>query len=314
VRAIRLASRASALSLAQVEEVAAPLRSAGLSVEVVRVTSRGDADLRTPLYAMREKGVFEREVDAAVLRGDADAAVHSAKDVPTDLPPGLVVAAVPRRLSPYDAIVAPGGAGLGALPRGARVGTSSLRRISMLRRLRPDLEVVPMRGNLDTRLRAVGSSVDAIISAEAGLERLGLAGGWRRLPPEEFVPAAGQGALLVLAREGDAGVLGALAPLDDRGSRAEVLAERDFLGAVGAGCRAPVGVLARASGRELSMIAGVVPPDGSRLILARASGPIDSASEVAMRLVGEFEAAGGAEAMRDWRDELPGAEGIRWPR
>ncbi|MGC9116810.1 MAG: hydroxymethylbilane synthase [Conexivisphaera sp.] len=301
MRVLRIASRSSALSLAQVDEVVAPLR-AYASVEVLKVLSRGDVDLRTPLYAMEEKGVFERDVDAAVLRGEADAAVHSAKDVPTDIPPGLVLAAVPRRRSPYDALVAPGGAALSDLPPGSRVGTSSLRRISMLRRVRPDLEVLPIRGNLDTRLGALGGRVDALVVAEAGLERIGFRGAWRRLPPEDFVPAAGQGALMVLAREGDSEVIDLLSRVDDPVSRAEVQAEKSFVSAIGAGCRAPVGVLARVQGSTLAMVAAVVPPEGSGMVLVRASGNLGD--DVVGELVDAFRSAGGPEAMRGWRDAL----------
>lgn len=268
-------------------------------MELVVVRSRGDVDLRTPLYEMREKGVFEREVDAAVLEGRADLAVHSAKDVPTEIPPGLVVAAIPPRRSPFDALVSRSGLGLADLPRGSRVGTSSLRRIGMLRRARPDLEVVPLRGNVDTRLRRLGEDLDAVVLAEAGLERLGFAGRWERLPLDQFVPAAGQGALMVTAREDDREVLELLSYVDDPASRAEVMAEKEFVAAIGAGCRAPVGVLARASGNELEMVAAVVPPDGSRIIYARSRGP---PGDAVRRLVEEFRRSGGLDAMGAWRE------------
>lgn len=298
MRKLRVASRASALSLIQVEEAMAPLMGS-VQVEVLRIVSRGDADLSTPLYAMEDRGVFEKEVDMAVLRGDADAAVHSAKDVPNDIPRGLVLAAVPRRRSPFDAFVASGGLPLRRLPPGSRVGTSSLRRISMLRRVRPDVEAVPLRGNLDTRLGGLGGRADALIVAEAGLERLGYAGPWHRLEPEDFVPAAGQGALMVLVREDDREALGALSAIDDPQSRAELLAEKSFVDIIGAGCRAPVGVLARMQGSQLSMTAGVVSPDGSRMITASASSP--PGERPAEALAEAFEAAGGLEAMDYWR-------------
>lgn len=300
VRRLRIATRASALSLAQVEEVVARLRGYA-EVEIVKVVSRGDVDLHTPLYAMKEKGVFERDVDLAVLEGRADLAVHSAKDVPTEVPMELAVAAVPPRRSPFDALVAPGGAPLDRLPSGSRVGTSSLRRISMLRRARPDLEIVPLRGNLDTRLSRLGRDLDALVVAEAGLERLGYGGAWTRLPLEDFVPAAGQGAIMVMARSDDREVLDLLSAVDDPASRAEVLAEKSFVRAVGAGCRAPVGVLARAEGGELRMVAGIVPPDSSRMIVVSSSGPLPGEGTVA-ELVEEFRRAGGMDALEMWRD------------
>ena len=299
VRKLRIASRASTLSLAQVEEVVARLRTRA-EVEVLRIVSRGDADLHTPLYAMEEKGVFERDVDSAVLEGRADLAVHSAKDVPTDVPKDLVVGAIPRRRSPFDAFVAPGGLSLRELPSGSRIGTSSLRRISMLRRIRPDVEVVPIRGNLDTRLGKLGERLDALIVAEAGLDRLGYAGPWSRLPPEDFVPAAGQGALVVMSRSDDQEVLELLSMIDDPVSRAEVMSEKSFVEAIGAGCRAPVGVLARVRDGELTMLAGVVPPDGSTMITASSSGPLHGGSAVA-DLVKGFTRAGGLDAMDEWR-------------
>jgi hydroxymethylbilane synthase len=299
VRKLRIASRASALSLAQVEEVIAQLR-ARAEVEVLRIVSRGDVDLHTPLYAMEEKGIFERDVDSAVLEGRADLAVHSAKDVPNDVPKELVVGAIPRRRSPFDALVTPSGLSLRQLPSGAKIGTSSLRRISMLRRIRPDVEVVPIRGNLDTRLGKLGGQLDALVVAEAGLDRLGYTGARSRLPLEDFVPAAGQGALMVMSRSDDREVLELLSTIDDPGSRAEVMAEKSFVEAIGAGCRAPVGVLARVRDGELAMAAGVVPPDGSTMIMVSSSGPLPGGNAVA-DLANEFRRAGGLDAMNGWR-------------
>ncbi|PNV77188.1 MAG: hydroxymethylbilane synthase, partial [Thermoproteota archaeon] len=185
----RVGTRGSKLALAQTEEVLNLLKKEipGAEFEIVVMRTRGDVDLKT-LYMIESKGIFEREINSAVERGEIDFAVHSMKDLPTSIE--LAIAAVPPRRSPYDVIVTRDGSGIAELPRGARVGTSSMRRISHLKYLRPDLEVVPIRGNVDTRLRKL-ENLDAIVVAEAALERLNLNVKGERI--EEMTPAAGQG-------------------------------------------------------------------------------------------------------------------------
>lgn len=276
----------------------------GRSFEIVRVTTRGDTDAR-PLFAMDQKGIFEREVDAAVASGRADFAVHSLKDVPTALPAGLAVACVPARAAAGDVLVARGGGGLDSVPHGGAVGTSSLRRAVMVRRARPDVRVRPVRGNVGTRvarLMAGDAGLDALVLARAGLDRLGLDVGASDLPPGEFVPSPGQGALAAVARAGDGGVLGLLAAIEDAGSRAEADAERAVSESVGSGCRFPVGALARAGrGGSVSVRAAAFSADGSERIDAEESGPLAVASAVGARAGESLRHQGVERLARGWR-------------
>jgi hydroxymethylbilane synthase len=245
MRHVRLATRASPLALWQARHVASQLRRAhpGLRVSLVPLTSTGDADRVTPLYASSTVGVFVREIQAAVLDGRADAGVHSGKDLPTGLPAGLVLAAWLRRADPRDALV--GGPDLASLPHGALIGTSSLRRQHQLAALRPDLRFVAIRGNVDTRLRKVAEGAcAATVLAMAGLHRLGLVQAAHAAPLDartECVPAPAQGAVAVDCRSGDVGVQRLLAALDHRPTRRAVTVERTVLAALDGGCSLPLG-------------------------------------------------------------------------
>jgi hydroxymethylbilane synthase len=247
---VRIATRGSALALAQARQVAALL---GGSHELVEVTTSGD---RGGVASDKERWV--RELDAALLSGEVDCAVHSAKDVPAHVPEGIVIAGVPERADPRDALC--GASGLAALPEGARVGTSSLRRTAQLRALRPDLSVLELRGNVDTRLRKLADrEYDAIVLAAAGLQRLGRVDEGMAL--EELVPAAGQGCLAVTTRAGEQGLVAAI---DHERSRLALLAERAVVRALDADCHTPVGAHAVVEpGGGLSLRAFVGAADGS---------------------------------------------------
>jgi hydroxymethylbilane synthase len=240
---IRLGTRGSALALAQSESFARKLRAAGHEVEVVRIMTEGDVRPQdTQLDTPPGEGIFVAAIARALVRGEVDAAVHSAKDLTGEMPPGLVVAALLERDDPRDAVCGPFAA-LDEIPDGARVGTSSARRGGLLRELRPGLEIVPLRGNVDTRLRKLDAGeADAIVLAAAGLRRLGLA---ERiaflLDPTVFVPEAGQGAIAVQVREGDEALVSAL---DHAPTRRAVEAERAFARSVGGGCNVPVAAYA----------------------------------------------------------------------
>lgn len=279
---IRLATRASALAMVQSESVAALLRAADASVEVefVRITTEGDADRTTPLSILGGRGVFVRGVEEALLLGTADIAVHSLKDVPTEAVPGLTLGAMIERADPRDAFVGGQGRRLAELPSGARVGTSSQRRRSLLHALRPDVEVVELRGNVDTRLRKVADGeVDGALLAAAGLARLGrFAEATQVFDAMEFLPAPGQGVIAVECREDDTTTLALLAHLDDARTRAAVEAERGFLGALGSGCTLPVGAYARVDGNLVALRAMIASVDGSPPLFADASGPIAQAA------------------------------------
>ncbi len=237
---MKLGTRGSRLAQWQAAWVRDRLATRGVTAEIVIIKTRGDAEVDRPLHELEGKGFFTKEIEDALLAGRIDVAVHSLKDVPTHLPTGLALAAVPPRHDPRDALV--GGTRLGDLPPGARVGTSSLRRITQILYLRPDLRVVPLRGNVPTRVRKAetGDGCDAALLALAGLERLSLGERATPIDPLEVMPAPGQGALGLEIRAGDRPTRDALRPLADAASARAVAAERAVLAALGGGCQAPV--------------------------------------------------------------------------
>lgn len=291
---MRVGTRASALALAQAHWVADRLRRAGDEVEIVEITTLGDRGA-----LVQDKSRWVSELERALLDGRIDLAVHSAKDVPTELEEGLELVAVPERADARDVIC--GASGLHALPPGARVGTSSLRRTAQIRALRDDLEVVSLRGNVDTRLRKLAEGeADALVLALAGLQRLARAteaGG----VIDEFVPAAGQGALVLEARVGACDG-GRLAAVNHPPSRACVTAERHLVHALGASCNTPVGAHARWAGEGRLQIAGWVGlPDGSAWLRDTVTGdPVGIGLECAQRML----AAGAAELLARAEAEL----------
>ncbi len=259
------ATRKSALALAQSRAFVA--RLAGHEIVEKQVTTTGDRIQDRPLSEVGGKGLFVKEIEEALLDGSADFAVHSMKDVPAVLPEKLQIACVPLREDARDVLVAPRHGTLDALPPGAKVGTSSLRRAVALRAARPDLNIVPLRGNVDTRLRKVDAGeVEAIVLARAGLVRLGLQGrATSILEPDVSLPAVGQGALGIEARVGDARVLGALESLHDATTATCVAAERGVMAALEGDCKTPLGAHARKVGDALEIAAFIAEPDGSRL-------------------------------------------------
>ena len=237
---MKLGTRGSQLAQWQAEWVRDRLAAQGARAEIVIIKTRGDAEVDRPLHELEGKGFFTKEIEEALLDGRIDVAVHSLKDLPTTLPAGLALGAIPARHDPREALV--NVRSLSDLPAGARVGTSSLRRIAQVRFLRPDLEVVPLRGNVPTRVRKVEThdGLDAALLAIAGLERLGLGGKGAVIDPFDVMPAPGQGALGIEIRDNDKATRKALQPLHDAASAAAVRAERALLAALGGGCQAPV--------------------------------------------------------------------------
>ena len=264
---LTIATRRSALALAQCRAFVQRLGALDGAVQLheLQVVTSGDRIQDRPLSEIGGKGLFVKEIEEALLDGRADIAVHSIKDVPGLLPDGLHIACIPTREDPRDVLVAPAHGTLSALPPGARVGTSSLRRMASLRAVRPDLNVVSIRGNVDTRLRKVDEGeFDAIVLANAGLVRLGLAGrATEILSTDISLPAVGQGALGIECRDNDASVLARLAPLHDAETAACVAAERGVLIALGGDCRTPLGALAERVGRMMRLRAFVAEADGS---------------------------------------------------
>ncbi len=273
---IVIATRESPLALWQAEFVQGVLREAapGVDVELLGMTTQGDRWLSSPLSQVGGKGLFIKELEEAMLDGRADVAVHSMKDVPAILPEGFALPLIGYRADVRDALVSPSGARLMELPQGARVGSSSLRRQAMLKHLRPDLVMLPVRGNVNTRLSKLDDGdYDALVLATAGLERLGLEDRiTERLDVEQSLPAAGQGALGVECRADDERLLGLLGALEEATVADCVRAERAVSAGIGADCSAPLGVLARPDGEAMELLARLGMPDGSRVLEARVRG------------------------------------------
>jgi len=308
-RRLRIGTRASALALAQARRTSETLQALGMRVEIETITTRGDADQQDPVATIGGDGVFVREIERALLEGRIDVAVHSLKDLPTAATPGLVVAGVPERASPFDALVGRTAPTLAELPTGAVVGTSSVRRVVQVRHLRPDLVVRPIRGNVDTRLRRLDAGdYDALVLAGAGLERLGLGGRITEvLRPHTFWPAVSQGALGLQVRADDQEARSAVATLDHAASHAAVHAERACLAALSGGCLAPVGAWGRVAGDRLALEACVFEEaDGAvRRISAEGSTPVFDGSEVSIHKAAEQL---GARVAADLRSR--GADGM----
>jgi hydroxymethylbilane synthase len=292
---IRVATRASALALAQARSVAAGL--AGAAVEIVPMRTEGDRLAEARLAVVGGKGLFVREIEEALLRGDVDVAVHSLKDLPAEQPSGLTLAAFPPREDARDVLVARQPATVETLARGARVGTSSPRRRALLLALRPDLAVEPIRGNVDTRLRKLATGDwDALVLAAAGLRRLALAPEhWAPLDPDVFVPAVGQGIIAVEARANDRDMLTRLARVDDPITRACALAERAYLARLGASCHTPMAAHARLEGDILRMSVVVASEDGRQVLRESATALASDARRLGHELADALLARGAAD-------------------
>lgn len=305
-----MASRGSELALWQSRAVQAALRAAdpSLTVEIEVMKTTGDVIQDVPLAKIGDKGLFTKELDAALLEGRADLAVHSLKDVPTRLPEGLVLAAVTEREDPRDVLLLPpGGSGdLASLPAGARVGTSSLRRRAQLQALRPDLDVRDLRGNLNTRLAKLDrGDYDAIVLAAAGVLRLGWADRVAAyLDAPAWLPAVGQGALAVVARADRLDVVGRLRALHDPRSAACTAAERALLRALEGGCQVPIGALGRVDGGRVLLHGLVAELDGGRIVRVEESGSVDEAEAVGRRAADALLARGAGEILAGIRAAL----------
>ncbi len=287
-----IGTRGSQLALWQARWVESQIEGAGLLI----IKTSGDRISAAALPEVGGKGLFTKEIEEALLDGRADVAVHSLKDLPTEMDPRLIIAAVPRREDVRDALV---GHTLATLPRGARVGTGSPRRAAQLRHLRPDLVVESIRGNVDTRLRKLDEGqYDAIVLAAAGLRRLGLGDRIAEyLSPEIMCPAVGQGALGIQCRAGDSETIRRLGALDDAEARAEVAAERALLAALGGGCRVPIGGSARREGGMLRLTAVVASPDGRRVVRAVLEGAVSDPAALGREAARDLLARGAAQIL-----------------
>jgi hydroxymethylbilane synthase len=271
---LRIGSRGSQLALWQANHVAALLREQGHAVEIEIIKTTGDKILDVALAKVGTKGMFTKEIEEALADKRVDLAVHSLKDVPTELAPEFELAAIMKREDPRDAFISVKFETLEELPQGAKVGTSSLRRQAQLKALRPDLETFPLRGNVDTRIRKLESGeYDAIILAAAGVHRLGLHKHVRsRISADVMCPAVGQGALAIEIRHDDAQTRTLLAFLNDAETRAAIECERALLGSMGGGCQVPIGAYAEKRGGKLHLRAMVGRPDGSLILREQADG------------------------------------------
>jgi hydroxymethylbilane synthase len=265
---LRIGSRGSLLALWQANHITTLLRERGHSVDIEIIRTTGDKITDVPLAQVGTKGMFTKEIEEALAEERIDLAVHSLKDLPTELPPGFEIAAVLRREDPRDAFCSLRYESIEQLPPGARVGTSSLRRHAQLKALRSDVEIHPLRGNVDTRLRKLeAGEYDAMILAAAGLHRLGKIEFAKQLiPADAMCPAAGQGALAIEIRAGDSHTAQHLAFLDDPAARATTTCERALLRKLGGGCQVPIGALATTSDGQLHLDAVVARPDGTKVL------------------------------------------------
>lgn len=297
---LRIGTRGSALATAQTALVAAALEDRGLSCETVTVRTQGDQHPDRPAVSLGV-GAFVREIEAALLAGRVDIAVHSAKDLPGEPTPGLTLAAFMPREDPRDALVTRDGIGLGALAPGSVVGTGSPRRRAFLLAANPSLLVLDIRGNVDTRIRKLeAGEVDAIVIAAAGLERLGLAHrAGERLDPMVMLPSVGQGAVVIQCRCGHDWLNERLSAMDHSPTRAAVESERAFLAALGGGCQRPIAALATTDGKRLWLQGAVLDPSGERIVRDQIGGDTSTAAALGMGLAARLLEQGAGELLAE---------------
>jgi hydroxymethylbilane synthase len=296
---LRIGTRGSPMAMVQSSLVRDRLAAThpGIAVELVPIRTTGDRVQTRLLAEIGGKGLFTKEIEEALLSRDIDLAVHSLKDMETVIPPGLAIGCVLARDDPRDALVSPGGVGLAALPRGARIGTASLRRRAQLLRRRSDLRIAPIRGNVNTRLNKLAAGeAEALVLALSGLERLDLAGlASEILPVDVMLPAVGQGALAIECRDDDEDVRQLLLPLHDPATAACITAERAMLAALDGSCRTPIAGLASLTGDRLSLIGLLLTPDGQAERRGRIDGGIGEAAALGAALGAELRHNAGLE-------------------
>ncbi len=299
-------ARGSQLSIAQTNWVISELKknTHQADFEIIPITTKGDTDAR-PLFTINQKGIFEKEIDRAVAEKKIDFAVHSLKDVPAELPDDLVLACIPKREPANDIFISRDGTTLGAMKKGAVIGTSSLRRAVQISRQRPDLIVKPIRGNIETRIKKIGEGqFDGIVLAQAGIQRLNLDVKFEKLSVIEFTPSPGQGALAIVARKDNVPVLELLKQIEDPASRNAIEAERSLSMFVDSGCRFPVGALAIQDGNKLTLNVTVYSVDGSKFITVTHNSESNSAKDLGQKAASELSAKGIEELAKNWREKV----------
>ena len=300
-KTIKIGTRGSQLALYQANWVKTALMDAhpGLCVDIVIIKTKGDKILDVPLAKVGGKGLFVKEIEEALLNGSVDVAVHSMKDMPSEIPEGLDIGAVPVREIPNDVFLSSGGIALPDLPKGATIGTSSLRRSAQLRALRPDLNIVALRGNIDTRIKKLkDGQMDAIILAAAGIKRLNIDIEITEfIAPDRMLPAVGQGALCIETRANDPQVCPLVSTLDDYKTRVAVLAERAFLHRLEGGCQVPIGAYGELIGDEIHLTGLVAELDGSRAIKDMVKGPAKDHKKLGITLAERLLSMGAGEIL-----------------
>jgi len=302
MKVLTVATRGGALAIAQTEVVIGALKKVypDLQIEIKKVTTKGDRDRRTALWNLKETGFFTSQLEDFLLAGQADFAVHSLKDVPTRPREGLTIAAVCNRQFAEDCLISVEKiTSIKELPHAAKIGTSSLRRVAQLKRLRADLQPAPIRGNVTTRIKKLEEGkFDAIILARAGVERLGLSDKISFcFDPRKFIPAPAQGALAAQTRADDAATTEIISAIDDRIARTTALAEREVLAKLQCGCHAPVGAFAEIEGEKIKIYAFIADLEGKNFIKREFTGPATEANHIAVKLAGELLEAGGREIL-----------------
>jgi hydroxymethylbilane synthase len=306
----RVATRGSKLALIQTEILNRSLRNIfpSMNCDIIRIKSMGDIKRNKFLFSVNEKGIFEKEVDRTVLEERADFAVHSIKDIPTELDGDLVIASILKRESPNDVLIGKSKMKLEQLPKNSRVGTSSLRRAVQIKRKNPDVTVIPIRGNVESRVKkCINGPFDALVLAEAGLKRLELSDQIiQRFSYLEFVPAPGQGAIGIVCRKDNKKVLGVLQKIEDKSTRYAIDAERSLIQYLNAGCRFPVGAIAIPNLRtkRITLHASVFSADGSQSINLKKSDVISNAVKVGKEVANDLLSRGAGDFAHEWREAL----------
>lgn len=308
-----IGSRGSKLAMWQTNHIAAELRSKfRLEIEIKRIKTTGDKILDSPLSRIGDKGLFVKEIENALIAGEIDLAVHSMKDVPTELPPGLTIEAMTLRADPQDVLISKNDVRLTDLPEGASVGTSSLRRQAQLLCIRPDLQMKDVRGNLDTRLKKMeDGEFDAMVLAAAGLDRLGYSDViTERIPADVMVSAVGQGSIGIEVRTDDSQTIKYVSALCDEDTFAAITAERALLAELEGGCQVPIGAIGTIEDGTLTVNGVVAALDGSQIFRDTISGPVEDAAALGRKLARALADAGGAEILQEIRDQIEAEDGF----
>jgi hydroxymethylbilane synthase len=301
-----IGTRGSQLSLTQTNWVVSEIKKKSPQTEfqIVTIKTQGDTDAR-PLFTINQKGIFEKEIDRAVAEKKVDFAVHSLKDVPAELPEDLVLACIPKREEANDVFIASDGSTLDTIKKGAVIGTSSLRRAVQITRLRPDVTVKPIRGNIETRIQKVrNGEFDGIVLAQAGISRMGLNVKFQRLPMDTFPPSPGQGALGIVSRKDNDSLIELLKKIEDPETRNAIEAERSLSMFVDSGCRFPVGAFAHKENDRLLLKVIVYSIDGSKSIMVEKDSDTSQANDLGKQVATELREKGIADIAKNWREKV----------